>query len=296
MPDVRRISMKFIRGTDRIFDSVGVRPLGICVFSLSVFLLVNLVSVSQSVIRVEAVAIGEIVHHPALVASFATEVFVKQGDRVGIGTPLVELSPHFIDQRIGRLDSQMEQLINESKLAQAQLLVKEERWVAPGLRLRPNRPSLEDPTSDFYAKQIESLRTRRDMLLSDRDSLLIKSNFEGIVKEVTRVGSSFAEGDSVASIMPEFAQEIVAFVAPTTDPEAIATGALVRIAGATGPGCSNVGMVRRRGATVREAPAQLRNFFGSKVHGMPIHVSVPPSCRLGNGQIVTLDFTKSGVS
>jgi hypothetical protein len=96
--------------------------------------------------------------------------------------------------------------------------------------------------------------------------------------------------------MPEFAQEIVAFVAPTTDPEAIATGALVRIAGATGPGCSNVGMVRRRGATVKEAPAQLRNFFGSKVHGMPIHVSVPPSCRLGNGQIVTLDFTKSGVS
>ena len=110
------------------------------------------------------------------------------------------------------------------------------------------------------------------------------------------MGSSVAEGESVAAIMPEFAEEIVAYVAPTTDPDAIATGAFVQIVGATGSDCEKPGQVRRRGASVAEAPPQLRNFFGSKIHGMPIHVSVPDSCLLGNGQVVTLDFLKGGVS
>jgi hypothetical protein len=96
--------------------------------------------------------------------------------------------------------------------------------------------------------------------------------------------------------MPEFAEEIVAFVKPTTDPDAIATGASVVIVGAKGLGCDAVALVERRGATVAQAPPQLRNFIGGRIHGMPIHISVPESCQLGNGQVVTLDFIKTGVS
>jgi len=266
------------------------------VFLSSLLLLVQLVGISNSVIRVEAVAVGTIVEHPSLVSSFATSVFVQPGDHVEVGTALVELSSHFVDQKISRIDSDMEQLINEYKLAQARLLVKEERWVEPAMRLRPNRPSLEQQTSELYEKQLESLRSRRNMLLEDRNSLVVRSNYRGIVREVARVGSSVAEGQSVAAVMPEFAEEIVAFVKPTTDPDAIATGAPVLIVGAKGLGCDAVALVERRGATVAQAPPQLRNFIGSRIHGMPIHISVPASCQLGNGQVVTLDFIKPGVS
>ena len=292
----RSVRRSLLRATDRVFDFIGIRPLGIIVFLSSLFFLVQLVGISNAVIRVEAVAVGAIVEHPSLVASFATGVFVQPGDHVEIGTPLVELSSHFVDQKIARIDSDMEQLINEYKLAQARLLVKEERWVEPSMRLRPNRPSLEDPTSDLYEKQLDALRSRRNMLINDRSSLVVRSSYRGIVREVTRVGSSVAEGESVAAVMPEFAEEIVAFVKPTTDPDAIATGAPVIIVGAKGLGCDAVGLVRRRGATVSEAPPQLRNFLGGRIHGMPIHISVPASCQLGNGQVVTLDFIRDGVT
>jgi len=293
---LKSVRRGILRASDRFFDFIGIRPLGIIVFLSSLFFLVQLVGISNAVIRVEAVAMGAVVEHPSLVDSFATGVFVQPGDYVEIGTPLVELSSHFVDQKIARIDSDMEQLINEYKLVQARLLVKEERWVEPSKRLRPNRPSLESPTSELYEKQLDALRSRRNVLIGDRSSLVVRSSYQGVVKEVTRVGASVAEGESVASVMPEFAEEIVAFVNPTTDPDAIATGASVLIVGAKGPGCNAVGLVRRRGATVSQAPPQLRNFLGSRIHGMPIHISVPASCQLGNGQIVTLDFIKDRVS
>lgn len=289
-----RIGATLIRRMDRLFDALGMRPLGIVVFAGSAYCLLQLIGLSGTSIRVEAVAVGTMVEHPSKVASFATAVFVKPGDHVDIGAPLVELSPYFLDQRIARFNGEIEQLINESKLAQAQLVIKEERWVDPAMRLRPNRPSLESPTSDFYAKQIESLRARRNMLIEDRDSLLVKSDFEGVVESVTWPGAAVAEGESVATVMPEFAEEIVAYVEPTTDPSMIDAGATVRILGAEGSACRDVAVIRRRGASVEQAPAQLRTFLGSRVHGMPVHISVPQACRLGNGQIVTVDLKNEG--
>jgi hypothetical protein len=286
----RNTGATLIRAADRLFDALAMRPLGIIVFAGSVYCLLQLIGMSGASIRVEAVAVGTMVEHPSKVASFAIRVFVKPGDHVDIGSPLVELSPYFLDQRIARLNGEIEQLINESKLAQAQLVVKEERWVNPAMRLRPKRPSLESPTADFYAKQIESLRVRRDMLIEDRESLLVKSDFEGVVEKVTWPGAAVAEGGSVATVMPEFADEIVAFVEPTTDPGMIDPGAFVRILGAEGSNCRDVAVIRRRGASVEEAPAQLKTFLGGRVHGMPVHISVPENCRLGNGQIVTVDL------
>ena len=284
----------FVRRLDALFDAVGMRPLGVVVFFGSAYCLLQLIGLSGSSIRVEAVAVGTMVEHPSRVASFATGVFVKPGDHVDIGTPLVELSPYFLDQRISRLNGEIEQLINESKLAQAQLVVKEERWVDPSMRLRPNRPSLENPTSEFYAKQIESLRLRRNMMIQDRESLLVKSNFSGVIERVTWPGAAVAEGESVATVMPEFAEEIVAYVEPTIDPSMIDSGAAVLIVGDEGSHCNDMAVIRRRGASVEQAPAQLKTFLGNRVHGMPVHISVPQACQLGNGQIVTVDLKNEG--
>lgn len=279
---------------DVLFDRLGMRPLGVLVFAGSTYLLLQLIGLTGTSVRVDAVAVGTMVEHPSKVASFSTGVFVKPGDYVDIGTPLVELSPYFLDQKISRLNGEIEQLINESKLAQAQLVVKEERWIEPSMRLRPNRPSLESPTSEFYAKQIESLKMRRNMLIQDRDSLLIKSDFSGVVERVTWPGAAVAEGESVATVMPEFAEEIVAYVEPTIDPGMIDSGASVEIVGAEGSHCNDIAIIRRRGASVEVAPAQLKTFLGGRVHGMPVHISVPEACRLGNGQIVTVDLKNEG--
>jgi multidrug resistance efflux pump len=291
----RSITNQLQRATDTIFDGVGLRPLGIIVFTASVALLLYLSTLNTGTIRADAVATARMVDHPARVASFVTKVFVKPGDKVQIGAPLVELSSHFIDQRIQRIDVQIEQVLNEAQLAQAQLMVKEDRWLDPATRIRPDRPSLESPTEALYAKQLEVLQTRRRLMLEDRESLTVLSNFTGIVATVAWPGASIGEGNSVASVMPEFADEIVAFVAPATDPAAIALGARAFITRPSSKACRAAGSVLRRGAGVEQAPKQLRGLLRFPVHGMPVHISIPPDCSLGIGQVLTVEFER-GVS
>jgi multidrug efflux pump subunit AcrA (membrane-fusion protein) len=287
----RRASLwtRTLRASDILFDSIGMRPLGVAVFAASVALLIHLIGVSHDAIRADAVAVATQVDHPSQVASFVTTVYVKPGDHVEIGAPLAELSSYFIDQRIERTDSEIEQLINQAKLAQAQLLVDEERWVAPSLRSRPTQPSLAAPTDAYYSKQIEVLRLQRRALEADREALIVKSNSAGVVAQVTWPGASIAEGASVASVMPEYAEEIVAYVPAATDPRLIATDASAYIVGTNTVECQAPGFVRRRGAAVVEAPAQLTRFF-RPVHGTPVHIAVPPACRLGIGQVLVVDF------
>ena len=279
-----------LRASDRLFDLVGLRPLGLIVFALSAVALMHLLGLSVSSVRADGVAAARVVDHPARVASFATRVFVHPGDRVEVGTALVELSPLFIDQELQQLAREIEQAINESRLAQARLVVSEERWLAPGLRQMPKRPSLEQPTAAYYEKQLEVLQSRRAALLEDRKSLTIRSNFRGIVAEVTWVGASVAAGASVASVMPEFAEEIIAYIPPATQPEMITDAAAVYIVGAEFAACRLPGRVQRRGAAVVEAPGQLRQLFRDPLHGLPVHVSIPSECKLGIGQVLRLDF------
>jgi len=230
MPRLIRMSVNWTRRiTDGLFDGIGLRPIGIIVFAGSIGLLLYLSNLHAGTTRSQAVANAQLIDHPARVASFVIEVFVKPGDRVDVGAPLVELSSHFIDQRLERLDVQIEQAINESKLAQARLVVREKLWVDPRVRISPDTPSLRSPTEALYAKEIEVLQTRRRFMLEDRENLTVLSNFSGIVASVSWQGKSIGEGRSVASIRPEFADEIVAYVPAATDPATIAEGAMAYI-------------------------------------------------------------------
>jgi multidrug efflux pump subunit AcrA (membrane-fusion protein) len=285
---------RLLRASDVLFDSIGMRPVGMLVFAGSMAVLTSLISASDSAIRADAIATATRVDHPSQVASFVTAVYVKPGDRVEVGTPLAELSPYFINQKIAHIDLEIERLISQSKLAQAQLVVEEERWVETDMRTRPTRPSLEAPTETFYSKQIAVLRMERKALEEDRDGLVVKSQFRGVVSEVTWLGASIAEGASVASVMPEVAEEIVAYVPARADPSLVRKDANAFIVNAESEECRGPGVVRQRGAAVVQAPAQLTKFLGP-VHGTPVHISVPKACRLGIGQVLSVDFeTRSG--
>jgi len=262
------------------------------VFLGSIGLLVYLQTSSLSAFRADAVAEAQAVDQPARVSSFVMAVYVLPGDTVDVGAPLVDLSPHFIDRELEQIDAEIEKLLRESQLAQARLLVEEQRWLSPSMRLRPDRPSLERPTEALYAKELGVLQTRRDQLLADRSGLTIESSHAGRVVRVVPPGSSVAAGSSVASVVAEYAEEIVAYVPAETDPAAIAPGAPVYIA-RPALSCRGVGRVLRRGAAVEAAPSQLRNLFRFPVHGMPVHVSIPPDCRLGVGQVLSVEFPRA---
>jgi len=293
MADRIRLTRRSVqRGFGRVFDALGARPFGIVVFGASIALLVYLQVGIAGSIRADAVALAPMIDHPARVASFVTDVYVRAGDTVGVGTPLVELSAHFIDRELGRIDVEVQKLLQESKLAQARLLVEEQRWIDPQMRLRPDRPSLQGPTEALYAKGIEVMQVRRTQLLEDREALTITASYPGQVVVVVEPGSAVAVGTSVASVSPEFAHEIVAYVPSETGPSAIAVGAAVCIA-RPAPACQASAVVLRRGATVQEAPGQLRSLFRFPVHGTPVYISIPADCQFGIGQVLSVEFARA---
>ena len=279
-------------GVGRVFDAFRARPLGIVVFAASAVLLVYLQMQTQGAIRAEAVANGEQIEQPARVASFVTRVYVRPGETVEAGTPLVELSPHFIDRELAQLDAQVERVMRESQLAQARLLVEEQRWLDPEVRLGPNRPSLERPTEHLYAEELDLIETRRTQLLEDRSSLTIKSSAPGRVVRVLPTGAAVAAGGAVASLATEFANEIVAYVPPNTPPSSIGVGTEVRVSRPVGA-CGGQGRVLRRGAAVEEAPGQLQGILRLPLHGMPVFIEPPPGCELGIGQVLTVEFARA---
>lgn len=290
----RLLLARLMRRGDSLCDAIGVRPLGVAVFLGSALLLIQLTAHGSGSIHADAIATARLVDHPALATSFVTGVFVESGARVEIGQPLVELSPYFIDQRIARLDAEIDQTANKSKLAQASLVVAEQRWVAPSLRARPNRPSLASPTAEFYEKQLEVIRTRKALLLEDRKSLTLRSSFAGQVASVTWLGASIAEGASVASIMPDHAEEIVAYLDPSTEPGVVEPGARAQIVNPPTEPCRAPGRVLRLGAAVEQAPGQLNGPLRLPVHGTPVHISVPIDCRLGIGQVMSVELSRGG--
>ena len=276
----------------RMFEALGARPIGIVVFSMSVVMLMYLqVGVAGS-IRADAVALAATVDQPARVASFVTEVYVRPDDAVDVGTPMVELSAHFIERELGQVDAEVKKLLQESKLAQARLLVEEQRWLSPEMRMRPDRPSLESPTDLLYAREVAVLQTRRRQLLEDREQLTISSSLHGRIVTVALAGSAVAMGGSVASVSPEYAQEIVAYVSPDVRPANITVGAPVHIS-RPAHACQGTAEVLRRGASVAQAPGQLMNLFRFPVHGLPVYISIPSDCELGVGQVLSVEFARA---
>jgi multidrug resistance efflux pump len=279
------------RAVDRVSEGISARPFGVLVFFGSVALLLYLQTSSLGSFRADAVAVAQAVEHPAQVSSFVMAVYVLPGETVEVGAPLVDLSPHFIDRELARVDAEIEKLLHESQLAQARLLVEEQRWLSPSMRMRPDRPSLERPTEALYAKQLAVLQTTRNQLLENLSGLTIASSHSGRVVSVASPGSSVAAGSSVASVVAEYADVIVAYVPAETDPAEIAAGAPVGIARPT-PSCRGAGRVLRRGGAVEAAPSQLDSLFRSPVYGLPVYVSVPPDCRLGVGQVLSVEFPR----
>ncbi|MCH7599879.1 MAG: hypothetical protein IH973_08995 [Myxococcales bacterium] len=280
------------RGIGRVFDAIGARPFGILVFALSIALLVYLQSGVVGSIRADAVAAAGLIEQPARVSSYVTKVYVRAGDAVDVGAPLVDLSPHFIDRELSRIDAEFQKLLHESKLAQARLLIKEQRWLNPQMRRRPDGPSLETPTEALYAKELAALQVRRTQLLADREALTIKASHPGRIALVVNTGSAVGKGSSVASVSPEYAEEIIAYVSPDMQPDLVAVGSTVHIA-RPAFACSGVAKVLRRGATVQEAPGQLVGLLRFPVHGLPVYISIPPDCQLGVGQVLSVEFARA---
>ena len=148
----------------RELDRSSLRPIGLVVFAASAALLVQLETRSFGMLRAPAVARADAIEHPALVTSFVEEVFVRPGERVAAGVPLVAFSPRFVDRELSRVEAEIAQTLRETRLAEARLRVDEESWLEPGLRRRPGRPSLRSETEAFYDSQLESLHQRRDQL------------------------------------------------------------------------------------------------------------------------------------
>jgi hypothetical protein len=122
--------------------------------------------------------------------------------------------------------------------------------------------------------------------------LTIYSTHTGRVAIVVPPGSSVAIGTSVAAVIPEYAEEIVAYIPPETDPFRIEAGASVSIVQPSSL-CDGKGEVLRRGAAVEEAPGQLTQFFRFPVHGMPVYISVPTGCSIAVGQVLTVEIAKA---
>ena len=249
---LRRVRRRF----ERLFELISARPLSILVFAASVVLLVWLEG--SSVGRFEARAVGRasVVEHPALVASFVQEVFVKPGDRIEAGAPLVDLSDYFVERELERIEAEISQLLHEAALARARVVVEEELWLDQSLRRRPQQPSLSTPTEELFGAQLGVLQTRRTRLREDLGHLTVRSQTTGRISLVVPEGSSVAIGTSVATIMPEHAEEIVAFVPSATEPARIAPGTTVLLASPRTLSCTGVGLVLRRGARVEQAPEQ----------------------------------------
>ena len=251
---------RLVRTGDRIFDMIGARPLGIVVFAGSAVFFLYVMSLSAAATRADGIAVAGVIHHPAMVSSFTTAVFVRPGDRVEVGAPLVELSPRFLDQEAERIDLEIARLQSEQT------------------------------ASTYLEARLETLHVRRTRIMEQREGLVVTANAVGIVSDVASLGAAIAEGSSVAEVMPAFAEEIVAYVPPSIDPSRIARGVSTYLVGSDSEACRAAGHVRNRGAQVEEAPKQLTHFLGLAVHGMPVHVTLPPGCRLINGQALALSF------
>lgn len=282
------------RSLDRGFERISARPLSLLVFLASVALLVYLQTSSLGHFRARAVARAVAVEHPALAASFVSKVYVQLGDRVESGAPLVELSPYFVERELGQLNAEIEQLLHERNLARARLLVREDRWLTPELRLRPNRPSLEAPTESLYSAQLKVLQTRRSQLQDTRQQLTIASEISGRIALIAAAGNPVAIGGSVAAVIPDHAEEIVAYLPADTDPAQIEAGLPVRIARRS-ESCRGDGTILRIGALVEQMPGQLNNFLGILAHGLPVYISVPADCELGVGQVISVEFARAGM-
>ncbi|MBN1944617.1 MAG: hypothetical protein JW797_03030 [Bradymonadales bacterium] len=157
------------------------------------------------------------------------------------------------------------------------------------LQAQPTPEEIASFFDRYYQAELQSLAVQRQAILDDREGSIIHAQADGRVVMVLPVGAPVAFGTSVATIMPEHPTEIVAYLDPSQPPDQIQPGSQVTIVSET-THCPDPAQVLRRGGMVMMAPGQLNDVLNRPVWGYPIHISIPPSCQLGVGQRVSVEF------
>lgn len=153
------------------------------------------------------------------------------------------------------------------------------------------RSTLQSALHRQLVAEIGLLRTREQDLEEDLVQTTIVAAHDGRVVAVAPPGFAAPPGTSVATLVPEHATEIVAYLPPETSPERIVPGARVAI---TRPerACGGArGTVLRRGGAVVEAPGQIQSpILRLPVFGLPVHIAVPEDCAIAVGQLLEVEL------
>lgn len=218
--------------------------------------------------------------HKAL-ASGAQQHYNDVAERVRKGvTPIDDLH-----EAEWTLDSQRTGIDEAYALARA-----EKTLIADLRRIRESNgvhSTVEEPLQEARAAELQLLEVRRRALLEDYVRLTVSARTSGRVVSVLEPGSAVNRDTSAASVLPEQATQIVAYITPETSPDAIEAGALVNVAAP----CRGTGQVLRVGATVEQAPGQLSTLLRAPLFGRPLYVSVPRGCSLGVGQVLAVELS-----
>ena len=188
---------------------------------------------------------------------------------------------------------QSELFEHEARAREASALVRSELTT-----LRELRESLPDDEAhglerslvELWESELELLRVQREGIEEQLASLVVRAGAQGRVVTLVSVGSPVAPNTPLARIVPERAEEVVAYLAPEIDPSSVPVGAQLVAVRAAGVAC--VGRLPTRvGAEVALAPGQLSTaVLGRPMYGLPVRVELPPDCMVGVGQHVSLSF------
>jgi multidrug resistance efflux pump len=217
-------------------------------------------------------------------ASAAEEQLQQVQDQVEAGVaPIDELLQArwtFESERSGALEAKT--------LSQAEqyLIQSLEKTRTKGLKTS----LLSEPLEAAHRAELELLLVRRRAVLEDLGALTVTARSSGRVVSVLPPGSAVARDTSVASVLPNHATELVAYVPPQQNANGISPGDEIHLSQV----CPGTCKVLRRGPAVEEAPGQLSPLFGTPVFGTPIYLSLPEGCTVGVGQVLSVELPLGG--
>jgi multidrug resistance efflux pump len=166
----------------------------------------------------------------------------------------------------------------EAEMARTDALKKE-------LRGTVSNQSVVDATARLYQTELELLNRRRENLDRQIIELTIKARVPGVVTTLVTEGTTIRPGDSIATIVPTRAVEVVAYAPPDLPPPMLGGNVAFSIVLADGRHCDGAGSPTSTGL-VEAKPGQLVSLTSFASYGFPIHVSLPMGCRLPVGQVV----------
>jgi len=180
-------------------------------------------------------------------------------------------------QRQASLELQAGALL-EAEIARTDALRKEVRGSV-------SNQSVVAATARLYETELDLLNRRRESLDRQIEQLTIKARVPGVVTALITEGTTIRPGDSIATIVPTRAAEVIAYAPPDLPPPTLTANVHYSVVLGDGRHCDGVGSPISTGL-VEPKPGQLVSFTSFAGFGFPIHVSLPESCRLPVGQVV----------